>query len=108
MNGSRKRFGTKMQWIVAAVFLAAAAGWAQLPPRLQPGQLPPPPPGQPAPKSSSSQNTADSTPSRPSDESAQPASDLATNPDPNAIRVTTRTVLVPTTVKDKDTGSFVN
>ncbi len=30
------------------------------------------------------------------------------NPDPNAIRVTTRTVLVPTTVKDKDHGDFIN
>ena len=33
---------------------------------------------------------------------------METNPDPNAIRVTTRTVLVPTTVKDKDSGDFVN
>jgi VWFA-related protein len=33
---------------------------------------------------------------------------METNPDPNAIRVTTRTVLVPTTVKDKDSGNFVN
>ena len=33
---------------------------------------------------------------------------METNPDPNAIRVTARTVLVPTTVKDRDSGDFVN
>jgi VWFA-related protein len=108
MNDSRKRFGTKVRWMFATILVAAAAAFAQLPPRLQPGQLPPPPPGQPAPKTESNQNTTDSTPSRPPEEAAPPVSDPAANPDPNAIRVTTRTVLVPTTVKDKDTGNFIN
>jgi VWFA-related protein len=87
--------------------------WAQLPaisqniPEVHPDQLPPVQPGQPAPKTEQKAaqpaGNQDAAPANP-----PAAGPMDANPDPNAIRVTTRTVLVPTTVKDRDSGDFIN
>jgi VWFA-related protein len=70
--------------------------------------LPPQQPGQPAPKSA-----RPSQPSTTGEEEKASSPDIKTNSTPlpsdqYTIRTTTRTVLVPTTVKDRDTGDFVN
>lgn len=104
MNEWRKRFGRVGAFLLALTLLASVLVWGQLP-KLNPNQLPPVQPGQPAPKTQQ--------PSRPPAEENAPLNPpmngpTERNPDPNAIVVTTRTVLVPTTVKDKDSGDFVN
>lgn len=91
---------------VVSCLAASALLFGQIP-VLHPDQVPPAQPGQPAPKSESA------APPASTQDSAPPSSAPANGPaessiDPNAIRVTTRTVLVPTTVKDRDTGDFIN
>jgi VWFA-related protein len=84
--------------------------WAQLPgtnpniPALKPN-LPPAQPGQPGPKDTRPGGDSGSNSNSPGNGS--PSS--APVPDTDyTIRTTTRTVLVPTTIKDKDTGDFIN
>lgn len=109
MNGSRGWFRRSLWSLLSMPLLATTLILAQQPgtypniPALNPN-LPPAQPGQPAPKSPGQTKTADS---------GNPGSDGSSNsgtiPKTDyTIRTTTRTVLVPTTVKDKDTGDFVN
>lgn len=114
MSGSRgpSRPGSRGKLVFLAVLLLSAIlAFAQTPgvdstiPALNPN-LPPPQPGQPAPKSA---RPSQSTPS--AENPSQPQQNSNSAPVPNdqyTIRTTTRTVLVPTTVKDRDTGDFVN
>jgi VWFA-related protein len=115
MIDSRKRFGARVCWIGLAASLLLSLLSAQVPdktlglPKLQPGNLPPAQPGQPAPKSQTDQkSSSDSQGSSSGEVPPAPRDPTPASPDPNAIRVTARTVLVPTTIKDKDTGSFIN
>lgn len=86
---------------LASLLVVATVGLGQF---LPPGQLPPKPPqpGQlgPAPekpsRSQSGQNNSSTAASQP------------IGSDPNAIRVPVHYVLVPTTVMDKDSGSYIN
>jgi VWFA-related protein len=105
MSGNRRLYAQRGYWVLLSVSLVASVlAFGQLPdtiPPVKPSQLPPVQPGQPAPKAP--------------DQSKDPGTDGtvastgpdATNPD-YTIRTTTRTVLVPTTVKDKDTGDFID
>lgn len=106
MTSNRSRFTPVGYWLLLGIPLVAAVlALAQSPdtstiPPIQPGQLPPIQPGQPAQK-------APGQPKDPSADTADASAPDAPNPD-YTIRTTTRTVLVPTTVKDKDTGDFIN
>ena len=87
------------------LFTGMAIGAAQIAP---PGQTVPPTPPQPgklAPKSE--QQPAEASPSGSSANVEAPAPDSGPNAKPD-ISVTTRQVLVPTTVKDLDTGGYIN
>jgi len=112
--GGRFRLGNRGKFaFLPVVLLSAVLAFAQAPgvdstiPALNPN-LPPPQPGQPAPKSArpaQPETNGDGEQSSPPETKTNPA------PLPNdeyTIRTTTRTVLVPTTVKDRDTGDFVN
>ncbi len=76
-----------------------------LPPNLQPQNLPPAQPGQPAPTVKPSQentNNPVTAPTSASDANTQPS------PDGSVFRSTIRTVLVPTTIRDKKTLDFID
>jgi VWFA-related protein len=98
--------------LLCVPLLAAIFSVGQIPdprqdlPKLKPGNLPPAQPGQPAPKAEPPDKAAGKDGSGSADPSANSGPDL-TNP-PGTFRTTTRTVLVPTTVKDKDTGDYIN
>lgn len=113
MMGLQKWLRTSglLRWF-GAPLLAATIAFAQLPdsnlPKLKPGQLPPAQPGQPAPANRPANSPATNDPA-----SARPASEPSTaaptlQPDDRPITVTTRSVLLPTTVRDKSTGDFIN
>jgi VWFA-related protein len=94
-----------------ALLLSASAFPQQPPvgpetPRLQPGQLPPAQPGQPAVKSDKAEQDRNQASPAPAASTDSPAP--ADSSDPNRIVVTTRNILVPTVVKDRDTGGYIN
>ena len=107
MSGNHRRFAPGAYWLLLGIPLVASAlALAQLPdstiPPIQPSQLPPVQPGQPAQK-------APGQPKDPNTDSEDASSSRPDAPNPDyTIRTTTRTVLVPTTVKDKDSGDFIN
>jgi VWFA-related protein len=111
MMVSRKRFGRagNAMLLLGIPLLAAIFAAGQVPdlPKLKPGDLPPAQPGQPAAKNQPPDKSAGKDPngSGDSSNSTNPGPDLT---NPGTFRTTTRAVLVPTTVKDKDTGDYIN
>lgn len=105
-----RKTGKTLSAIAGVFLLAGAFAFAQVPgerstlPQVNPADLPPAQPGQPAPKPRPTQPSAQQ-PAHP------PASQPAANEyhgDPNDIVVTTRAVLVPTTVYDPSQRGYVN
>ena len=102
--GDCSRLSTSGLVLAATLFLGAATSVAQITP---PGQTVPPTPPQPgklAPKAEQS---------TPAPNGTTPANVEATSGDSGStlrpdISITTRRVLVPTTVKDIDTGGYIN
>jgi VWFA-related protein len=92
--------------------VAATIAFGQLPdsnlPKVNPNDLPPAQPGQPAPANRSGKAPDTNTPAsaKQTDEPATSAPALQSGDRP--ITITTRSVLLPTTVRDKKTGDFIN
>jgi VWFA-related protein len=111
MSAPWMRKAGKARLAIAGVFLLAGAfALAQAPagesalPKLDPANLPPAQPGQPAPK----QKPSPAPPQQPAHSTnSQPASSEY-HGNPNDIVVTTRAVLVPTTVYDPSQRGYVN
>src|SRR5262245_31133293 len=114
MIALRKRFGrasNSMLLLIALLTAIFAVGQVPDPrqdlPKLKPGDLPPTQPGQPASKNEPTDKAAAKDPNGSGDSlnSTNPGPDLT---NAGTFRTTTRAVLVPTTVKDKDTGDYIN
>jgi VWFA-related protein len=111
MSALWMRRSGKMRLTIAGVFLlAGVSALAQVPvgestlPKVDEANLPPAQPGQPAPKAKQGQGTPQK---RTGSSDSQPASSEF-HGNPNDIVVTTRTVLVPTTVYDPSQRGYVN
>lgn len=114
MSVFRKRFGKPMRLALYGLpLLAASLVLAQLPNPDQLKNAPPPLPGQPAPKQPANrddqgQHSESPTPQAQSkDSSPVPVAGGKDSPG-QVFRATTRTVLVPTTVFDRESSGYVN
>jgi VWFA-related protein len=113
MIGLTKRSGARgLLALLGIPLLTVAMALAQLPdsnlPKVDPNDLPPAQPGQPAPANRTENPPNTNTPPSPSQPNDPAATAPAIQPDDHPISITTRSVLLPTTVKDKATGDFIN